>query len=420
MPTIRRRNPALRAAVAAVLAVALAPAAAWGAIFTDILGLPAQRAIERLAARGIFRIAPDGKFNPAGTVSRAEFAVLIARALGLSGQGVPLPAFADAAEIPAEARAAVAAVTNLGTVSPARVEVRKGAVVYTFTTDKTLYGPTESIELRFTIANTGRENVTFEYATSQLYDFIVTDARGTEVARWSLGRAFLPLSGPVTLAAGRSFEYVTRWKQLDQNDEPVPPGRYRLTAVQTTVRDPTTLSLVLHRGVLPGYPDNTFRPRAALTRAELAAVVVRLLGWGETPARPPAVADAADIPDALRGEVAVAIERAVVPVRPEGTFQPLRPATRAETAWALDKLMDTLQRYDFSRGTLKDIRVGTPTLMVIEDAARAQRTYRVARAHAVYRNNAPAELADLRPGDQLLFLKVGDAGDVAYIEAAGP
>lgn len=418
MTTQVRRG--VRVALAAGLVAVLAAPTAWAAIFTDILGLPAQRAIERLAARGIVRIPPDGKFNPSATVPRVELAVLISRALGLSGQGVSLPAFADAGEIPPEARSAVAAVTNLGTVSPARVEVRKGAVVYTFSTDKTLYGPAETIELRFTITNTGKENVTFEYATSQLYDFIITDARGTEVARWSLGRAFLPLSGPVTLAAGKSFEYVTRWKQLDQNDEPVPPGRYRMTAVQTTVRDPTALSLVLHRGVLPGYPDNTFRPRAEVTRADLAAVMVRLLGWGEVSARPLAVADAAEVPESVRGEVAVAVERGVVPPRADGTFQPQRPATRAEVAWALDKLMDTLQRYDFSRGILKDIRVGTPTLMVIEDPSRAQRTYRVARAHAVYRNNAPAQLADLRPGDQLLFLKVGDAGDVAYIEATGP
>jgi hypothetical protein len=408
------------AVVAAALVAAVAAPAAWGAIFTDIVGLPAQRAIERLAARGIFRIPPDGRFHPGGTVSRVEFAVLISRALGLSGQEVDLPAFADAGEIPPDARAAVAAVTNLGTISPPRVEVRKGAVVYTFTTDKTLYGPAESIELKFTITNTGRENVTFEYATSQLYDFIITDARGAEVARWSLGRPFLPLSGPVTLAGGKSFEYTTRWKQLDQNDKPVPPGRYRLTAVQTTVRDPTALSLVLHRGVLPGFADNTFRPRAEITRADLAAVVVRLLGWGETPSRPLGVPDAAEIPEALRGEVGVAVERGLVPLRADGTFGPLRPATRAETAWALDRVMDTLQRYDFSRGTLKDIRVGVPTLMVVEDAARAQRTYRVARAHAVYRNNAPAQLGDLRPGDQLLFLKIGDVGDVAYIEATGP
>ena len=400
--------------------VAVTAVPAWGAIFTDILGLPAQRAIERLAARGIFRMTPDGKFHPSQAVSRADFAVLISRALGLSGQGVPLPAFADAADIPPDARAAVAAVTNLGTVSPPRAEVRKGTVVYTLSTDKTLYGPAENIELRFTITNTGRENVTFPYATSQLYDFIVTDARGVEVARWSLGRAFLPLAGPVTLAAGKSFEYTTRWRQLDQNDEPVPPGRYRLIAVQTTQTDPTTLSLVLHRGVLPGFPDNTFRPRAEVSRADLAAVVVRLLGWGETPGRPLRAPDAAEIPEAVRGEVAVAVERNLVGLRDGGAFQPLQPATRAEVAWALDRMMEALQRYDFSRGTLKDIRVGTPTLMVIEDPTRAQRTYRVARAHAVYRNNAPAQLSDLRPGDQLLFLKVGDAGDVAYIEATGP
>jgi len=398
--------------------VAMIVAPAWGAIFTDIVGLPAQRAIERLAAKGIFKIGTD-KFMPAGTVPRGEFAVLLTRVLGASGQGVPLPAFKDAAEIPKEMQPAVAAITNLGSVSPVRAEVRKGAVVYTLTTDKPVYGPTDVVELRFTITNTGKENVKFEFVNSQFYDFIIRNGEGVDVAQWSLGRAFLPVNGLIALAAGESFVYPTQWKQLDQNDEPVPPGRYELIAVQTTKQDPTTLSLALYRGALPAYPDNTFRPKADVSRLELAAVIVRAMGLGESPSRPPAVSDAAEIPAQSRGTVGVAIEKGLVPAWPDRTFRPAQPATRADVAWALDKVMDQLGRYDFSKGMLKDIRVGTPTLMVIEELNKAQRTFRVARANAVYRNNSVAELKDLLPGDTLLFLKVGDVGDVAYIEATG-
>jgi len=398
--------------------VAMIVAPAWGAIFTDIAGLPAQRAIERLAAKGIFKIGTD-KFMPAGTVPRGEFAVLLARVLGASGQGVPLPAFKDTAEIPKEMQPAVAAITNLGSVSPVRAEVRKGALVYTLTTDKPVYGPTDNLELRFTISNTGTTDVKFEFANSQFFDFVIKNTDGVEVARWSLGRAFLPMSVPITLAAGKAFDYATQWKQLDQNDEPVPPGRYELIAVQTTKQDPTTLSLALYRGALPAYPDNTFRPKADVSRLDLAAVIVRAMGLGESPAQPPAVSDAAEIPAQSRGTVGVAIEKGLVPIWPDRTFRPAQPATRADVAWALDKVMDQLGRYDFSKGMLKDIRVGTPTLMVIEELNKAQRTFRVARANAVYRNNAVAELKDLHPGDTLLFLKVGDVGDVAYIEAIG-
>jgi len=402
----------------AVLLVGVVAGTAAGAIFGDVVGLPAQRAIERLAAKGIFKLGDD-KFTPGGPLSRAEFSVLLSRVLALSGQGVPLPRFKDADEIPKDVQPAVAAVTNLGTVSPTKAEVRTGPLLYVLATDKTVYGPTDMVKLTFTISNTGKENVKFEFANSQQYDFIIKNGEGAEVARWSLGLAFRPLDEPVTLAAGKSFEYHERWKQLDQNDEPVPPGRYELQAIQTTKSSPTVLSVVLYRGVLPGYADNTFRPKGDVTRVDLAAVIVRVLGLGETPQQSPAVADADAIPPALRGAVGVALERGIIRALPDQTFRPAQAATRAEVAWALDKVMDTLKRYDFSVGKLKDIRVGTPTLLVIEDLKQAQRTYRVARAHAVYRNNAATELAALKPGDALLFLKVGDVGDVAYIEATG-
>ncbi len=407
----------LSAWTAVVLVAAVAGTAA-GAIFGDVVGLPAQRAIERLAAKGIFKLGDD-KFTPAGMLSRADFSVLLTRVLALSGQGVPLPNFKDAAEIPKDAQPAVAAVTNLGTVSPTRAEVRTGPLVYVLATDKTVYGPTDTVQLTFTISNTGKENVKFEFANSQQYDFLIKNGEGAEVARWSLGLAFRPVDGPITLAAGKSFEYHTIWKQLDQNDEPVSPGRYELQAIQTTKSSPTVLSVVLYRGVLPGYADNTFRPKEDVTRVDVAAVIVRVLGWGETPQQSLAVTDVDAIPSALRGVVGVALERGVINALPDRTFRPAQAATRAEIAWALDKVMDTLQRYDFSAGKLKDIRVGTPTLLVVEDLKQAQRTYRVARAHAVYRNNAATELAALKPGDALLFLKVGDVGDVAYIEATG-
>src|SRR5438552_7918921 len=83
----------------ALAAIAVIPA--WGAIFTDIAGVPAQRAIERLAGKGIFKLSTD-QFNPAGTGPRGGFAVLLTRVLGLAGQGVPPPGFQGAADIPQE------------------------------------------------------------------------------------------------------------------------------------------------------------------------------------------------------------------------------------------------------------------------------------------------------------------------------
>jgi len=398
-----------------LMVIALVAAPAWGAIFSDIQGLPAQRAIERIAAKGIIRVSGE-RFNPGANVMRADFAVFLARALGISGQGLPAPEVKDWAEVPREAQSAVTAMASMGSATPQKVEARKSALVFTLQTDKPTYGPSDMVELTFTVANTGSSDAKFEFANSQLYDFIIKDTQGTEVARWSLGRAFLPLTEPLTLAAGAKFEYKTRWRQLDQNDEPVPPGRYEITAIQTTKSNPTVLSLAFHRGVLVVFPDNTFRPKAEITRAELAAAIVKAAGLSETPGTPN-VTDAAEIPVSLRGAVATAIEKRIVLVGADRAFRPTRTATRADVALALDALMETQKRYDFSKGTLKDLRVGSPTIIQIEDEQKALRTFRVARAHAVYRNNVAVELKDIKVGDQLQFLKAGDVGDVAYIEA---
>lgn len=395
--------------------IALAAAPAWGAIFSDIQGLPAQRAIERIAAKGVMRVSGE-RFNPTGTVNRSDFAVFLSRALGISGQGLQPPEVKDWAEVPREAQSAVTAMASMGSATPQKVEARKGSLVFALQTDKPSYGPTDMVELTFTITNTGSSDAKFEFVNSQFYDFIIKDTQGSEIARWSLGRAFLPLTEPVTLAAGAKFEYKTRWRQLDQNDDPVPPGRYEITAIQTTKGNPTVLALAFHRGVLVVFPDNTFRPKAEVTRAELAAASVKAVGLSETPGTPNVI-DAAEIPPALRGAVATAIEKRLVLVGSDRAFRPSRPATRADVALALDVLMESLKRYDFSKGTLKDLRVGSPTIIQIEDEQKALRTFRVARAHAVYRNNVAAELKDIKVGDQLQFLKAGDVGDVAYIEA---
>src|SRR3972149_3934169 len=113
----------------------------------------------------------------------------------------------------------------MGTVSAQSIELKKGNIVYMLTTDKLAYGPEDEVLLTFIISNTGKEDVTFEYSNSQFHDFIIKAADGTEVARWSLGRAFLPVEKPVPLVAGEALDFHTRWRQLDQNDRPVGQGR---------------------------------------------------------------------------------------------------------------------------------------------------------------------------------------------------
>lgn len=416
----------------ALIAIATLVLPAWGAIFSDLQGNFAQQSAERLAAKGIIRVPADGRFNPSGPVPRLDLAVLLSRAMGLSGQGLSVSELKDANDIPRDLQSAVAAVMNVGVAAPPKVEVRKGPLLYTLSlcrvrrvettcsaadTDA-LYGPGDLVEIRFEVKNTGTSDMQFEFANSQFHDFVIREADGTEIARWSVGRAFLPVQGPVVLAAGASYTAVTRWRQLDQNDNPVPPGRYEIQGVHTTKANPTALTLTFVKGLMPAFPDNTWRPKADVNRTDLAAFVVRAMGLGEAAATAQIpVADAAAIPAAQRGAMAVAVEKKILLVNAANQIRPAAAATRAEAAWALDQLMTTTNRYDWSKGTLKDVSTGTPSFIVVEDDKKQQRTFRVARANAIYRNNVQATLRDLRAGDAIQFLKPTDVGDVAYIEA---
>ena len=67
------RDPAVRAQ----------PVTAPGITFPDLSGHADQAAVEALAARGIITGGSDGLFRPDGAMTRAEFAAIVVRALGL-------------------------------------------------------------------------------------------------------------------------------------------------------------------------------------------------------------------------------------------------------------------------------------------------------------------------------------------------
>jgi hypothetical protein len=81
--------------------------------------------------------------------------------------------------------------------------------------------------------------------------------------------------------------------------------------------------------------------------------------------------------------------------------------------------METLNRFDFTTATLREIRGGPPPVVVVEDANKQIRSMRVAVVSAIYRNDQPILFLQLRPGDQLKMLKPTDAGEIMYVEATG-
>lgn len=87
---------------------------------------------------------------------------------------------------------------------------------------------------------------------------------------------------------------------------------------------------LIARDVVRGYPDGTFRPERAVTRAEFVTILARALGWS--------VSNEASLPfkDEIPGwalpYLKAAWSRGVIGGYPDGTFRPDRAISRAELA----------------------------------------------------------------------------------------
>lgn len=411
------RSRVLTVALAVVWAVP-----ALGQIYTDTVGRAEQRMLEKLAAKGVFPIPEDRRFQPEERITRLDFFVALARAVGLR-EGGTLPEYRDSVEIPAPARGLLAALASAGTVNQRKAvrKVQQWEVI--LETDKGTYGPGEEIALTLSLRNTSGRAAEVEFSTSQRYDFIIRSPSGEEVARWSLGQQFTAQGLKLTVQPNQQVVVGdTKWKQLDQNDRPVPPGRYELVGVVTARPQPMTVTVFFTKGFVTSFPDNTFRPRATISRAEVVELAARVSGLEQEAlakrGNPIPAQDAQDVKPEHRGYVALAVERRFLSVT-DGRVRPNDPATRLDAAVALDGVMNVLGRYNFVRGRFRAIQAGNPPILSITDGPTL-RNFRLGRVVAVYRNDRPAQLEDLKPNDELAMLLQGDVGDVTYIESKGP
>lgn len=91
------------------------------------------------------------------------------------------------------------------------------------------------------------------------------------------------------------------------------------------------IQAAVEAGLVEGYGDGTFRAGKLITRAETAAMIVRAQGIVPATGGKPGFADTVDIPLWAQPYIAVAEARGWVKGVGEGTFAPLRNATRAES-----------------------------------------------------------------------------------------
>lgn len=94
-------------------------------------------------------------------------------------------------------------------------------------------------------------------------------------------------------------------------------------------------------GLIFGYDDNTFRPNANITHAEMIAMVMRASGLPAGNAQKTGFADDADIPEWAKPSVSKAEETGIIIVGglPEGEFKPQALSTRAEAVSSIVRML---------------------------------------------------------------------------------
>lgn len=87
---------------------------------------------------------------------------------------------------------------------------------------------------------------------------------------------------------------------------------------------------LVYRGIISGYPDGTFRPNQAITRAQAAKILAGILKLNTTNAQ----ATFTDVPVSYEhyGAIAALAERKIINGYTDGTFKPNQPITRAQMA----------------------------------------------------------------------------------------
>ncbi|HXX36626.1 MAG TPA: S-layer homology domain-containing protein [bacterium] len=414
----QRVKGVLAALLATATAALLTSTAQAALLFSDIGDSPYQQAIIKVSVTGVMTGNPDGTFKPDQPITRLGAVEALAAGLNVQGTG-SIPNYKDLDQIPEAVRPVIAALLNTGAASAQSAQVKDGDVTYTLTTDKAVYGVDDPVDLTFTVANTGKTDAVFQFPSTQNYDFVIK--RGTdELARWSLGQTFVQAPTSLTLAGGHSFSFTTRWLQRDQDSHAVPPGTYTLEAVFPLKDHPVEVNLEFQKGLLTTFPDNTFRPNAQVGRAEFAALLVRAMGLqGEATQKaqaPLSFKDAGDVPAPLHGYVAVAIDHKIMPLLPDGSWHPTQPTTRGDAAQAVASVMDSLNRFNYVRGTFVSMSGSDVT---VANANKAVTSYALTPTVAIYRNGKSAAASDLKPNDSVVMLLTGPRGRAGYIEATG-
>jgi len=100
------------------------------------------------------------------------------------------------------------------------------------------------------------------------------------------------------------------------------------------------IAQAVQAGLVTGYSDQTFRPKALISRAEMAAIIIRSMGIEPAPSAKLPFKDAAQIPQWAKSYVAAAYETGIMSGRTQQTFVPEAQASRAEAVVVILRMLN--------------------------------------------------------------------------------
>ncbi len=101
-------------------------------------------------------------------------------------------------------------------------------------------------------------------------------------------------------------------------------ARPTFTDVTPTSSASEAITQLAARGIIKGYGDGRFGPDAPVLRAQMAALIVRALGWdGSTPGGPAPFADLGGVDTELQRAIAILAQRGIITGYGDGTFGPV-------------------------------------------------------------------------------------------------
>ena len=98
------------------------------------------------------------------------------------------------------------------------------------------------------------------------------------------------------------------------------------------------IQYLLDEGIITGYSDGQFHPKGQVTRGQAAIMIGRAMGYAGEPQK--TQFEDVDSSVALSGYVAAAVEDGIINGYPDGTYRPANAVTRAEMALFLYRAFD--------------------------------------------------------------------------------